>query len=125
MNGNESARDWLASHDGIHSVFVNEDSNSMLMSVFTITEEKLFQRTSQSPRMFQRYLFISCVSSSTFPAAVSNRTFQVPIVMLFLARSDFGSSVAYFSPSNGTRGPCSGRRPSRYGLNCGYHLHVV
>ena len=27
--------------------------------------------------------------------------------------------------SNGRRGPCSGRRPSRYGLSCGCHLHVV
>ena len=40
MNGNESAGDWPASHDGIHSVFVNEESNSMLMSVFTATEEE-------------------------------------------------------------------------------------
>ena len=56
---------------------------------------KFFQRTSQSPRMFHRYLFILCVSSSTFPAAL---TFQVPIVMLFLAHWDFRPSVAYFSP---------------------------
>ena len=74
----------------------------MLMSVFTATEEELvspkfFQRTSQSPRMFYRYLLISCVSFSTFPAALSDLTFQVPIVMLFLARSDVGPSVAYFS----------------------------
>ena len=40
-NGNESAGDWSASHDGIHSVSVNEESNSMLMSVFTATEEEL------------------------------------------------------------------------------------
>ena len=58
---------------------------------------KFFQRTSQSPRMFHWYLFISCVSSSTFPAALSDLTFQVPIVM-FLARSDFGPSyIVYFS----------------------------
>ena len=82
-------RDWSASHDSIHSVFVNEESNSMLMSVFMATEEvlgafrgrKFFQRTSQSPRMFHLYLFISCVRSSTFPAALSDLTFQVPIVM--------------------------------------------
>ena len=91
---------------------------------------KFFQRTSQSPRMFYRYLLISCVSFSTFPAAVSDLTFQVPMVMLFLARSDFGPSVAYFftyvlMASNGKRGPCSGRRPSRYGLSCGCRLHVV
>ena len=58
---------------------------------------KFFQRTSQSPRLFRWYLFISSVSSSTFPAALSDLTFQVPIVILFLARSDFGLSVAYFS----------------------------
>ena len=40
-NGNESAGDWSASLDGIHSVFVNEESSSMLMSVFTATEEEL------------------------------------------------------------------------------------
>ena len=39
-SGNESAGDWSASHDGIRSVFVNEESNSMLMSVFTATEEE-------------------------------------------------------------------------------------
>ena len=60
---------------------------------------KFFQRTSQSPRMFYRYLLISCVSFSTFPAALSDLTFQVPMVMLFLARSDFGPSVAYFFTS--------------------------
>ena len=27
--------------------------------------------------------------------------------------------------SNGRRGPCSGRRPSQYGLSCVCHLHVV
>ena len=59
---------------------------------------KFFHRTSQSPRMFHRYLFISCISSSTFPAVLSDLTFQVPTVMLFLARSDFGPSIAYFSP---------------------------
>ena len=40
-NGNESARDWSASRDSINSVFVNEESNSMLMSVFIATEEEL------------------------------------------------------------------------------------
>ena len=97
-NGYEAARDWSASHDGIHGVFVNEECNSMLMSVLTATEELVafwcrrfskvffFQRTSQSPNMFHWYLFISCVSSSTFPAALSDLTFQVPIVMLFPAR---------------------------------------
>ena len=54
---------------------------------------KFFQRTSH---MFHQYLSISCVSSSTFPVALSDITFQVLIVMLFLARSEFGPSVAYF-----------------------------
>ena len=62
---------------------------------------EFFQRTSQSPRMFHWYLFISCVSSSTFPAALSDLTFQVPIVMLFLARGDFSPSVTCFSPPSG------------------------
>ena len=59
---------------------------------------KYFQPTSQSQRMFHWYHFISCVSSSTFPAALSDLMFQVPIVILFLARSDFCPPVAYFSP---------------------------
>ena len=81
----------------------------MLMSVFTATEEelvafwsrcfsKVFPTYFTESKIFHRYLFILCVSSSTFPAAVSDLVFQVPIVMLFLARSDFGPSVAYFSP---------------------------
>ena len=49
---------------------------------------KCYQRTSQSPRTFHQYLSILCVSSSAFPAVLSNLTFQVPIVMLILARSD-------------------------------------
>ena len=40
MDDNDLASDWSASHDGTHSVFVNEESNSMLMSVFTITEKE-------------------------------------------------------------------------------------
>ena len=59
----------------------------MLMSVFTATEEepsrvdvspKFSQRISQSPRMFHRYLFISCVSSSTVPAALSDLILNCP-----------------------------------------------
>ena len=37
---------------------------------------KIFQHTSQSPRMFHRYLLILCVSSSTFSAALSDFSFQ-------------------------------------------------
>ena len=59
---------------------------------------KFFQLTSQSPRMFYWYFFSSCVSFSAFPAALSDLTFQVLIVILFLARRDLGQSVAYFSP---------------------------
>ena len=36
--------------------------------------------------MFQSYLFISCWSSSSFPTSFSVLTFQVPMVMLLLAR---------------------------------------
>ena len=71
------------------SVFVNEVSNSMLMSVFTATMafwdrrfSIFFQLTSRSPRMFNRYLLTSCDGSSSFPAALSNLKFQVPIAML-------------------------------------------
>ena len=78
----------------------------MLMSVFTATEEEFVAFWGRCfSKVFPAYfteskdvLFISCVSSSSFPAALSDLTFQVPIVMLFLARSDFGPSVAYFSP---------------------------
>ena len=62
------------------------------VDVFT----KFYQRTSQGPRMFHQYLFISCVSSSSFPAALSDLT--VPIVMLFLVCNAFVPSVAFFSP---------------------------
>ena len=111
MNGNESAGNWTASHDGIHSVFVNEESNSMLMSVFTATEEefaafwgrcftKVFPAYfTESEDVLSVFLHFVCyVSSSTFSAALSDFKFQVPKVMLFVARNDFGPSVAYFSP---------------------------
>ena len=38
MNGDEPARDWLAPDSGIHSVFVNEESNPMAMSVISANE---------------------------------------------------------------------------------------
>ena len=55
--------------------------------------------------MFHWYLFISCVSSSTFPAALSDLKFQVPIVMLFLARSDFGQWAELFCTGTGQPRP--------------------
>ena len=48
--------------------------------------------------MCQRYLSISCVSSSSFPDVLSVLTFHVPTLMLFLVRSLFGPPVAYLSP---------------------------
>ena len=57
--------------------------------------------------MFHRYLLILYVSSSTFPAALSDLTFQVPIVVFFLARSDFGpfhqSHTFHFRPDGQQR----------------------
>ena len=80
----------------------------MLMSVFTATEEELVAFCGRCfSKVFPAYFakskdvpsvsLHSCVSSLTFPAALSDLTFQVLIVMLFLAHSGFGPSVAYFS----------------------------
>ena len=59
-----------------------------------------FHLTSHNPITCHSYLFISCTSSSTFPAPLRVLTFQVPIVVLFLARieSFLLSSVTHFSP---------------------------
>ena len=57
-----------------------------------------FHLISHSPSMCQRYLSISCVSSSSFPDVLSVLTFHVPTLMLFLVRSLFGPPVAYLSP---------------------------
>ena len=83
--------------------------NPTSCSCLTATEEELvafWRRRSPKfpsvlhrvPRMFRRYLFVSRVSCLTFPTDLSDLTFQVYIVILFLARSDFGPSVAYLTP---------------------------
>ena len=60
----------------------------------------LSNRDSQSPSMFQSYLFISCWSSSSFSTSFSVLTFQVPMVMLRLAQMIFfGTPVIHFSPT--------------------------
>ena len=85
-NGNESTREreWLASHDGIHSVFVNEESNSMLMSMppkyslwpsVVDVSPKFFQCTSQSPRMFHEissFQLFPLLSATYIPGANRN-----------------------------------------------------
>ena len=56
-----------------------------------------------SPRMFYLYLSILCVSSWSFPAALSVFVFQVPIVMLSLPQTFNDAPVAYLtSPSRCT-----------------------
>ena len=68
---------------------------------------KFFHRTSQRPKMFQRYLLISYDNSSNLPAIRKVLTFQVPIVILFLTCILLVvTPVAYFSPPSwwGTEG---------------------
>ena len=48
--------------------------------------------------MFYLYLSISCVSSSSFPAALSVLVFQVPMVMLSLPLIFDDAPVAYLTP---------------------------
>ena len=48
--------------------------------------------------MFHPYLSISCVSSWSFPAALSVLVFHVPMVMLSLPRIFDDAPVAYFTP---------------------------
>ena len=48
--------------------------------------------------MFHLYLSISCVSSLSFPAALSVFVFQVPMVMLALSRIFDDAPVAYLTP---------------------------
>ena len=61
--------------------------------------QKVFHRTSQRPKMFQRYLLISYDNSSNLPAIRKVLTFQVPIVILLLTCILLVvTPVAYFSP---------------------------
>ena len=48
--------------------------------------------------MFHLYLSISCVSSLSFPAALSVLVFQVPMVMLSLLRILDDAPVAHLTP---------------------------
>ena len=89
----EPAGDCATSLDSVHDVLVNKKSNAMLVFILFSSEEssvvvspKFFQLISQSPRMFHMYLSISCVSSWSFPAALSVLVFHVPMVMLSLPR---------------------------------------
>ena len=106
-----SAGNWPTTHDAVHSVFVNEEPDSMLIFVvsrplkyslypsWVDASPMFFHRTSESPMMFQWYLFISWVSSSSLPASLNVRTFHVPVMMLLLALILLsGISVAHFPP---------------------------
>ena len=59
---------------------------------------KFFHLISQSPRMFHLYLSILCVSSWSFPVALSVLVFHVHIVMLSLPRIFDDAPEAYFTP---------------------------
>ena len=69
MDDEDHAGDWAASLDSVHDVLVNKKSNAMLVLILFSTDSsvvvspKFFHLISQSPRMFQLYLSISCVSS--------------------------------------------------------------
>ena len=63
-----------------------------------VVSPKFFHLISQSPRMFHLYLSISCVSSWSFPAALSVLVFQVPMVMLSLPQIFADAPVAYLTP---------------------------
>ena len=108
-----SGRRWWAcwrletSHYSVNNVLVNKKSHAMLKFIFFSTEENLplllfHQKSSisfsQSPKMFHLYLSISCVSSRSFPAALSVLLFHVLIVMLSLPQSFDGAPVACLTP---------------------------
>ena len=40
-NGDEPAGDWATSHDSVHDVLVNKESNAMLVFILFSTEENL------------------------------------------------------------------------------------
>ena len=95
----------------VHNLLVNKKSNDMLVFILFSTEEnrvyflcccfaKFLHLVSQSPRMFHLYLSISCVSSWSFPAALSVFVFHVPMVMLSLPRIFDYAPVAYLTPSS-------------------------
>ena len=69
-----------------------------LRSSPVVVSPKFFHLVSQSPRMFHLYLVLSCVSSLSFPSAVSLLVFHVPMVMLSLPPILDGASVACFPP---------------------------
>ena len=50
--------------------------------------------------MFHLYLSILCVSSWSFPAALSVLVFHMPIVMLSLPQIFDDASVAYLTPQS-------------------------
>ena len=104
-----SAGDWATTHDSVHDVLVNRKSNALLVFILfspkktlcpssVVVSPKFFHLISQSPRMFHLYLSISCVSSCSFPAALSVLVFQVPMVMLSLPRIFDDAPVAHLTP---------------------------
>lgn len=88
----ESVVHLPTAHDGFQDVLVNKKTDTALMFVLSPTKyilwpskvevSRIFYRNSQSPRMFQWYLLISLVSSSSLPAALSVLIFQVPTYVL-------------------------------------------
>ena len=102
------AEDWATSHDSVHDVLVNKKSNAMLvLSCFplkkslcpssVVASPKFFHLISQSPRMFYLYLSISCVSSWSFPAALSVLVVHVSMVMS-LPRIFNDAPIEYLTP---------------------------
>ena len=106
----EPAGDWVTSHESVRDVLVNKKSNTMLIfiqfstekntlcSSFGVVSRKFFLLISQSPGMFHPYLSISCVSSWSFPAALSVLVFHVPMVTLSLPRIFDDTLVACLTP---------------------------
>ena len=112
-DGDEPAGDWATSHDSVYGVLVNKKSNTMLMFILFSTENKnkkklvsflcccfayVFPSHFQSPWTFYLYLSISCVSSWSFPLALSVLVFHVPMVMLSLPQILHDAPVAYLTP---------------------------
>ena len=110
-DGDEPAGDWATSHDSAHDVLVNKKSNTMLVFNLFSTVSTVFLCPSsifvspkfvhlilQSPRMFHLHLFISCISSGSFLAALSVLVFHVPMVMLSLLRFFDDAPVVYLTP---------------------------
>ena len=102
-DGDEPAGDRAMSllETGPRSCLSSFPLKKTLYPFSVVVSPKFFLRISQSPRMFYLYLSISCISSLSFPAALSVLVFHVPMVMFSLSRIFDDAPVACLTPPPG------------------------